>query len=139
MFGKDVFFSTIDLFHNKLKGLFTIFNDECTLLKPSIENFKSSLKEAWQKSQTSPISWDIRKQKTNGNMFLIRHFTNDVVYSMVNQFILHNFFLLNDDNITNNIHTYIVEKNLLATVFCLYFHRLKLISQSDFCFYIRNM
>lgn len=76
-------FSILDLFHDKTKGLFTLLNDECTLQKPSIGNFESNLKNAWEKNMIAPISWDIRGQKTTGNIFLIRHFTNDVIYSTV--------------------------------------------------------
>lgn len=73
----------LDVFHNKTKGIFTLLNDECILKSPSIENFANSLKSAWKEDNNSPISWEIRRQKSNENMFSIRHFTNDVTYSAV--------------------------------------------------------
>lgn len=66
-----------------MKGIFTILNDECSLQKPSTDNFGNNLKNAYQNDVTAPISWFVRGQKTNGNIFLIRHFTNDVIYSVV--------------------------------------------------------
>lgn len=73
----------IDICHNKTRGLFTLLNDECVLQKPSIENFANNLKNAWQKDAGAPISWNINGKKSPGNVFLIRHFTNDVIYSTV--------------------------------------------------------
>lgn len=76
----------LDAFHNKTKGIFTLLNDECTLKTPSIDNFTNSLKNAWREEKSSPISWNVLGQKSKDNPFLIRHFTNDVVYSTVCNF-----------------------------------------------------
>lgn len=70
----------LDVFHHKSKGIFTLLNDECTLKRPSIENFANRLKNAWKRDESTPVLWD---QKSRENMFLIRHFTNNVTYSMV--------------------------------------------------------
>lgn len=72
---------TLDVFDNKTKGIFTLLNDECAF--PSTENFANRLKNAWIDDKTPPISWDIRGRKSKENVFLIRHFTNEVAYSTV--------------------------------------------------------
>lgn len=71
----------LDVFDNKIKGIFTLLNDECAFR--SDKSFGNQLKNAWKKDETSLISWDIRGQKSKENLFLIRHFTNDVIYSTV--------------------------------------------------------
>lgn len=81
------FLWTLDLFHNKSKGLFTLLNDECALQRPSVENFKNMLKIAWQRDVAAPISWVIRQKNSNEDVFLIRHFTDNVIYSSVDQLI----------------------------------------------------
>lgn len=55
------------------------------LQRPSIKNFVNNLKNAWEKDMVAPISWEFRCQKPEENIFLIRHFTNDVTYSTVSQ------------------------------------------------------
>lgn len=79
------FCSLLDLYHNKSKGLFNLLNDECSLKIPSVQNFTNKLANEWnQGGRASPISWEIPGEKSR-NVFLIRHFMNNVVYSMVNQ------------------------------------------------------
>lgn len=75
--------SILDLFHNKQSGLFTLLNDECTFQNPSTDNFDSKLRSAWQRNVNTPISWNTRGRNPKENRFVIRHFTNDVVYSTV--------------------------------------------------------
>lgn len=74
------FFLILDLFDNKIKGVFAILNDECTYQRPSIENFGTNLKNAYKNDTSAPISWDIHGKKSKENMFVIRHFTNEVIY-----------------------------------------------------------
>lgn len=74
---------TIDFFHDKRKGIFTLLNDECALQSPLTANFEINLKNAWQKDSVAPISLNVGVKISKGNMFLIRHFSNDVVYSTV--------------------------------------------------------
>lgn len=74
-----------DVFDNKTKGLFTLLNDECTLQRPSTENFANNLNKAWQNDRLAPIKFRIHGHKSNLNIFLIQHFTNDVIYATVCQ------------------------------------------------------
>lgn len=62
-----------------------MINNECILQRPSVENFSNNLKNAWHRHlNTAPISWNIRGQQSKGNnIFTIRHFANDVIYSTV--------------------------------------------------------
>lgn len=62
-----------------------MLNDECMLKKSSVENFSNNLTNAWKTQKSGPISWNFRAQKENNNIFIIRHFTNDVIYSTVCQ------------------------------------------------------
>lgn len=60
-----------------------MLNDECTLQTPSIRNFAINLKNSYQNDLAAPISWNNCGQKTSLNTFIIRHFTNDVIYTVV--------------------------------------------------------
>lgn len=66
-----------------MTGLFTLLNDQCTIQNPSIEDFTNNLKKAWQKDKTGPISWKSNGRMSKENIFIIRHFTSDVIYSTV--------------------------------------------------------
>lgn len=82
-------FSILDLFDNHTSGLFPILNDECSLRNPSTENFDKKLNIAWKNAVGTPISWHIPGQKPKKpNSFVIRHFTDDVIYSIVSVCIL---------------------------------------------------
>lgn len=49
------FISLSDPFDNKSKGFSTLLNDECTLQRPSIENYVNNLNKAWQNDKRAPI------------------------------------------------------------------------------------
>lgn len=75
--------SISDLFDNKAKGVFTLLNDECSLQRPSSDNFENNLKKAWHEDKIAPIKFRIPGNKSETNIFLVQHFTNDVIYSTV--------------------------------------------------------
>lgn len=63
-----------------MKGIFTLLNDECMTKIPSTKNFSINLKNAWTQDKSSLISWRVGSED---NSFVIRHFTNSVIYSTV--------------------------------------------------------
>lgn len=79
-FSTNAFDSAIlDLFENKISGIFSQLDDECKMQLPKLENF---MQQVTSTHGTSPFFTGIRTQDGN-NGFVIQHFAQKVSYNTV--------------------------------------------------------